>query len=64
MAPLRFAGETLVYVIYERLAWQNGGGPDRHLLLFLFWLLISALGYEPLAYIKWPFVSFTPPNAR
>ena len=28
-------------------------------MLFLFWLLISALGFESLAYSKWPFVSFT-----
>ena len=64
MTPLRFAGETLVYVIYERLAQQIGGVPDLALLLFLFWLLISAFGFEPLAYIKWLFVSFTYPNAR
>ena len=58
MAPFRFAGEMVVYVIYERLAQQNGGGPDCEVLLFLFWILIYALGFEPLAYIKWLFCEF------
>ena len=64
MAHLRFAGETLVYVICEHLAYGIGLVPDPVLLLLALRILISALGFEPLAYIKWSLALFTRPNAR
>ena len=54
MTPLRFAGETFVYVICEHLGYGIGLVPDPVLLLLALRIFISAFGVEPLAYIKWP----------